>query len=201
MEMKILDIYRKCPQVVNNYYATLLPKHIYLGRYKCVCNEQIWYKKGNKKEKQKNKKRRKARLIEYPYKGPKFLYTKNEPKKAKTFQIYYDRELSIITKFTLTSFQNKYLYYALEDLKSNLFSNEFEKNIILSAIYNAILFLHNNECTNLFDIWIGNIYIQEDIKNNRLMNSKFKPVVNYTKITLVLFYKIQLPRKKLEPLW
>ena len=199
--MKLLEFYRKYPELLNNYYTKFLPKHIYLGRYKCVCDEQIWYKKENKKEKQKNRKRRKARVIQYPYKGPKFLDLENQPKNAKTFQIYYDRELSIITKFILTSFQNKYLYYALEDLKSNLFSNELERNMILSAIYNAILFLHNNECTNLFDIWIENIYIQEDSKNNRLINSKFKPIVNYTKITLVLFYKIQLPRKKLEPLW
>ena len=197
--MKVLDFYRNYPELVNEFYTKLLPKHVYLGRYRCVCNEQIWYKKTKKQK--KKKKRRKARDIEYPYKGPKFFNLKSLPKKGKTFQIYYDRELSIITKFILTSFQNKYLYYAIEDLKSTSFSNEFEKNVILSAIYNATLFLHNNECTNLFDIWIQNVYIQENIKNNRLLNSKFKPEVNYTKITLVLFYKIQQPRQKLEPLW
>ena len=43
---------------------------------------------------------------------------------SKTFQIKYDRKLSSVAKFLLNSFQNKYLYYAIDDilylLKSNL---------------------------------------------------------------------------------
>ena len=88
----------------------------------------------------------------------------------------------------LTSLRNKYIYYAIEDINFNLSFNLFEKNDLLSSLYSAMMWLHNNQCTNLFDIWVGNIYIQEEKNTNRLIESKKTLSTNYTKIILVLFY-------------
>ena len=45
--------------------------------------------------------------------GKPFLYPTQSEVTVKTFQIKYEKKLSIIAKFVLNSFQNKYLYLSL----------------------------------------------------------------------------------------
>lgn len=181
---KLLDVYRA------NLISTILPKRICLAKYKCSCKQKLWYKKKKRDLAQTTIKQ--GRPLPYPDK---------EKQSCKTFQIYYDKELSDTAKLMLTSLRNKYIYYAIEDINFNLSFNLFEKNDLLSSLYSAMMWLHNNQCTNLFDIWVGNIYIQEEKNTNRLIESKKTLSTNYTKIILVLFYKIRLPRKKPKSLW
>lgn len=193
----LLKIYKKYPKLMDIYrvsiLSTTLPKKICLSKYKCSCKEDFWYRKQNKKRKDfTHKKIRQGRPLAYPYK---------ENRAYKTFQINYDRTLSDKAKLLLTSFKNKYIYYAIDDIYSSLSSDLYEKEDLISILDSTMIWLHNNRFINLFDIWIGNIYIQEEKRKNRFLESSTKTNVNKTKLILVLYYKIQSPRKKFRPLW
>lgn len=196
MKTKLLQAYFQYPELIEIYgkhlFSSILPKQICLAKYKCYCGEEIWYKKKTKTKRKLNTK--KGRPLPYPD-------LEEKSKVYKTFQVYYEKELSEIAKLTLISFKNKYIYYAIEDLKSNLDANRFEINNLLLLLYSAMVYLHNNHCINLFDIWIENTYVQEKTNNNRFIEPRFQQSTSYTIITLVIFYKIRLPRQKPQPLW
>lgn len=194
MKTELLKIYYKYPELLDIYSAniisTILPRRICLIKYKCSCKKELWYQK--KKRYSAQTKIKQGRPLFYP----------NQEKQAcKTFQVYYKGKFSDITKLILTSLKNKYIYYAIEDINLNKSLNSIEKNNLLSILSSIMIWLQNNQYTNLFDIWIGNIYLQEERSLNRFMESEIKTSINNTKVILVLFYKIRLPRKTSKSLW
>nr|YP_009497113.1 hypothetical protein ycf88 [Psammoneis obaidii]AWT39826.1 hypothetical protein ycf88 [Psammoneis obaidii] len=119
----------------------------------------------------------------------------------KTFQIKYEKKLSVIVKFLLTSFQHKYLYYAIDDILYLLKANTTEQDNILSILYSPVLSLQNNFCVNFFDIWIHDIYITEVSKTNKFLNQNDKHLQQFNYITIRFLYTTRLPIKKRELLW
>jgi len=167
------DNIRNC-YFINNSYFWL----------KCRCNEDIVLLKDPKSD---NRTRGKA-----------FVYPKK--RSYKTFEIKYSNKLSTKAKFILNSFNNKYIYYAIDDLLYLLKSNPTEKENLLTVLYSSILALHNNLEINFFDIWIDNIYINEIGKNNRFFKVE-EQSQTLTHITLTLFYRTRSPFKKPEAQW
>lgn len=120
---------------------------------------------------------------------------------SKTFQIKYDKRLSLTAKLILKSFHKKYIYYAIDDILYSFRSNPFERENILAILYSPVLSLQNNFSINFFDIWVGEISIQEVSKVNKFLDIEAQTSEQFTYITLKLFYKIPIPAKKQEPLW
>ena len=123
------------------------------------------------------------------------------PPKIFTFQIKYEKKLSSIAKFILNSFQNKYIYYAIDDILYLLKSTPIERDNLLSIIYSSILLLQNNFSINFFDIWIYEIYINEVSKVNKFINNNSQNFEQFSYITIKLFYKTGVPTKKQDSLW
>ena len=90
---------------------------------------------------------------------------------SQTFQIRYDKKLSSVAKLILNSFQNKYLYYAIDDILYSFQSNPSERDNLLAILYSPVLSLQNNFSINFFDIWIHEIYINEVSKVNKFLNN------------------------------
>jgi hypothetical protein len=130
--------------------------------------------------------------------GKPFLYPKK--RYCKTFEIDYNYKLSTKAKFILSSFRNKYIYYAIDDLLYLLKLNPREKNNLLAVLHSPILSLHNNLYINFFDIWIDDIFINENMKTNRFLKSE-EEGKTLTQITLKLFYRTRAPFKKPESIW
>ncbi len=120
---------------------------------------------------------------------------------SKTFQIKYDNKISSIAKFLLNSFQNKYLYYAIDDILYLLKSNPKEQENLLTILYSPVLSIHNNLSINFFDIWIHEIYIHEASKVNKFLAQNSKNFEQFSYITIKLLYKTRIPIKKQESLW
>ena len=154
---------------------------------RCKCNEEFSITK-----KRKSITRSEGKPLQYP---------KPSEITSKTFQINYPQELSPIAKCILNSFQNKYIYYAIDDILYLLKSNKNERDNLLSIIYSPVLSLHNNFYINFFDIWIHEVYIDEKSKENRFINTKSSNLGQFTSITIKLLYKTRIPVKKLESLW
>jgi hypothetical protein len=152
---------------------------------RCKCKEEISI----------TKKRKSSNRSE----GKPFVYP-NELK-SKTFQIKYERKLSSIAKFLLNSFQNKYLYYAIDDILYLLKSNPIERDNLLTILYSPVLSLQNNLSINFFDIWIHEIYINEVSKVNKFLTNKCPNFEPFSYITIKLLYKTKIPIKKQESLW
>nr|YP_010472424.1 hypothetical protein N4L43_pgp085 [Pleurosigma intermedium]UVG42035.1 hypothetical protein [Pleurosigma intermedium] len=123
------------------------------------------------------------------------------PPKIFTFQIKYEKKLSTVAKFILNSFQKKYIYYAIDDILYLLKSKPIERDNLLSIIYSPIVSLQNNFSINFFDIWIHEIYINEVSKVNKFIANNSQNFEQFNYITIKLFYKTGLPRKKQETLW
>ena len=121
--------------------------------------------------------------------------------RSKTFQIKYEKKLSSIAKFILTSFRNKYLYYAIDDILYGLKSNSIERSNLLAILYSPVLSLHNNLSINFFDIWIQEIHINEVSKVNKFLINDSNNLEQFSYITIKLFYKTREPTKKQESLW
>jgi hypothetical protein len=51
------------------------------------------------------------------------------------------KELSSTAKFILNSFQNKYIYYAIDDILYLLKSDPIERDSLLAILYSPILSL------------------------------------------------------------
>jgi len=166
-------------------------------KYKFLNHEDICFcgsvntKKQNL-NKRKKRKRNTPRLLAYP---------PLEEVTLKTFQIKYNKKLSTIAKLILNSFQNKYIYYAMDDILYSFRSSPMERDNLLAILYSPVLSLQNNLSINFFDIWIHEIHIHEVSKANRFLKHDFKNVKQLNYITIKLFYKTRVPSKKRDSLW
>lgn len=157
---------------------------------RCKCNEEISVIK-----KRKSTSRSEGKPLQYP---------KSAEIKCKTFQIKYDGKLSLIAKFILNSFQNKYIYYGMDDIlyQFGLDLNEYET--LLAILYSPVISLQNNYSVNFFDIWMSEIYIEEGSQPNKFLihkNYESPTLTQFTYITVKFFYKTKVPTKKQESLW
>jgi hypothetical protein len=154
---------------------------------RCKCNEEFSI----------NKKRKSSTRSE----GKPLQYPKSNEIRSKTFQIKYTNKLSSTAKFILNSFQNKYIYYAIDDILYMFNLTKIERDNLLAILYSPILSLHNNFSVNFFDIWIHEIYVEELSKTNKFINenSQLSDEVNY--ITIKFFYKTRIQVKKQQFLW
>jgi hypothetical protein len=124
----------------------------------------------------------------------------------QTFQIKYEKKLSSVAKLILTSFQNKYIYYAIDDILYSFQSNPTERDNLLAILYSPVLSLQNNFSINFSDIWIHEIYINEVSKVNKFLTNdslNLKPL-NFQQcsdITMTLRYKLPVLPKGRESLW
>jgi hypothetical protein len=154
---------------------------------RCKCNEEFSITK-----KRKSNTRSEGKALQYP---------KPNEITSKTFQIEYHENLSSTAKFILNSFQNKYIYYAIDDILYSLKSNPIERENLLAILYSPILSLQNDFLINFFDIWIRDIYISEISKTNKFLKQDFNGIKKVNYITIKLFYKTRVPIKKQESLW
>merc|ERR1712159_596277 len=123
----------------------------------------------------KNKKRRESKAILYPNSYESAL---------KTFHIKYETKLSSFAKLVLNSFQNKYIYYAMDDIQYSFESNSKEKENLLEMLKSLVLLLQNNFFINSFDIWIYEIYINEVSKANKFLTNDLSNLEQGTCITI-----------------
>ena len=125
---------------------------------RCKCNEEVSLTK-----KRKSVNRSEGKPVKYPNSDLDEIF-------LKTFQIKYDKKLSPIAKLVLNSFQNKYIYYAIDDILYLFELNPNERENLLAILYSPILSLQNNYSVNFFDIWIKEIYIDEVLKVNKFVS-------------------------------
>ena len=154
---------------------------------RCKCNEEMSMTKKRKLSSRSD--------------GKPFLYPMQTEVTIKTFQIRYEKKLSRVTKFLLNSFQNKYLYYAIDDILYLLKSNLVEQENLLNIIYSPVLTLHNNLSINFFDIWIHEIYINETKTRNKFLVQNTANPKSISYITIKLLYRTKISIKKQESLW
>jgi hypothetical protein len=154
---------------------------------RCRCNEEISVTK-----KRKVSNRSEGKPLQYP---------KSNEITSKTFQIQYRNKLSLTSKLVLNSFQNKYIYYAIDDILYTLKCSPFERDNLLSVLYSPIISLQNNFSVNFFDIWIRQVYIEEVSKPNKFLKDNLEASDQITNITIQFFYKTRIPIKKQESLW
>jgi hypothetical protein len=154
---------------------------------RCRCNEEFSIIK-----KHKLNTRSEGKALQYP--KPNEII-------SQTFEIKYEKKLSSTAKAILNNFQNKYIYYAIDDILYLLKSNPIEQNNLLGLLYSPILSLQNNFSINFFDIWIREVYIEEIPKMNKFLTRDFQTSESFSYITLKFFYKTRVPVKKQESLW
>jgi hypothetical protein len=154
---------------------------------RCKCNEEFSITK-----KRKSTTRSEGKPLQYP---------KSNEITSKTFQIKYEKELSSTAKFILNSFQNKYIYYAIDDILYLLKLDPIERDSLLAILYSPILSLQNNFSVNFFDIWIREVYIDETAKANKFLHNDSKSFQHFNYITITCFYKTRVPVKKQDSLW
>jgi hypothetical protein len=154
---------------------------------RCKCNEEFSITK-----KRKLKTRSEGKPLQYP---------KSSEITSKTFQIKYQKNLSLTAKFILNSFQNKYIYYAIDDILYSLKANPSERDSLLAVLYSPIISLQNNFSVNFFDIWIREVYIDEISKSNKFLNNESETLKQFNYITIKFIYKTKVPLKKQESLW
>jgi hypothetical protein len=154
---------------------------------RCKCNEEFSITK-----KRKLKTRSEGKPLQYP---------KSSEITSKTFQIKYQKNLSLTAKFILNSFQNKYIYYAIDDILYSLKANPSERDSLLAVLYSPIISLQNNFSVNFFDIWIREVYIDEIAKSNKFLNNESETLKQFNYITIKFLYKTKVPIKKQESLW
>lgn len=133
--------------------------------------------------------------------GRPLKYPKLHENTSKIFWIKYENKLSLTSKFLLTSFQYKYIYYAIDDILDTLKFHPIERDNLLNILYSSIISLQNDSYINFFDIWIGRVSIEEISKKNRFLKDKSQTLNKLTYIKIELFYKTRMPVKKPEPLW
>jgi hypothetical protein len=154
---------------------------------RCKCNEEFSITK-----KRKLKTRSEGKPLQYP---------KASEITSKTFQIKYQKNLSLTAKFILNNFQNKYIYYAIDDILYSLKANPIERDSLLAVLYSPIISLQNNFSVNFFDIWIREVYIDEISKSNKFLKNESKTLKQFNYITIKFIYKTKVPIKKQESLW
>jgi hypothetical protein len=156
---------------------------------RCKCKEKLSISK-----KRKRKKRSEGKPLQYPESSESEIF-------SKTFQMKYQTNLSLTAKCLLNSFQNKYIYYAIDDILYSLQSNPIERNNLLAVLYSPILSLQNNFSINFFDIWIREVYIDEISKPNKFLKNDLTTFKQFNFITIKFFYRTRQPVKKQESLW
>jgi len=154
---------------------------------RCKCHEEVSI----------TKKRKSSNRSE----GKPFLYPNQNEITSKTFQIKYEKNLSSIAKLLLNNFQNKYLYYVIDDILDLLKSNPIERDNLLTILYSPVLSLQNNLSINFFDIWIHEIYVNEVKKVNKFLANNYQNTESVNYITIKLLYRTKIPVKKQESLW
>jgi len=154
---------------------------------RCRCNEEVSVTK-----KRKSITRSEGKPLQYP---------KANEITSQTFHIKYEKQLSVTAKALLNSFQNKYIYYAMDDILYSFKENKTEQENLLAILYSPIISLQNNFSINFFDIWIREIYIEEISKPNKFLNKDAHISNQFSYITIKLFYKTKIPVKKQESLW
>ena len=154
---------------------------------RCKCNEEFSITK--------------KRTATTKSEGKPLPYPKPNEIRSKTFQIKYDQKLSLTSQFILNSFQNKYLYYAMDDILYLLELHPTERNNLLAILYSPVLSLQNNFFVNFFDIWIREIYIEEVSKVNKFLSKDSPTSEPSSYIVMKFFYKTRVPIKKQESLW
>ncbi len=154
---------------------------------RCRCNEEFSITK-----KRKSPTRSEGKPLQYP---------KSDEITSKTFQIKYQNKLSLTAKLVLNSFQNKYIYYAIDDILYTFKSSRTERENLLAILYSPILSLQNNFSVNFFDIWIREVYIEEVSKSNKFLSKNSQTLDQFNSITIQFFYKTKVPVKKQESLW
>ena len=154
---------------------------------RCKCNEEFSITK-----KRKSTTKSEGKPLQYP--KPNEII-------SKTFQIKYDKKLSTTSKFILNSFQNKYIYYAIDDILYLFELNQTERNNLLAILYSPVLSLQNNFFVNFFDIWIREIYIEEVSKVNKFLTKDSQTSEQFSYIIIKFFYKTRVPVQKQESLW
>ena len=142
--------------------------------------------------------RSQPKLLQYPELDPELALDETG---SKIFQIKCEKKLSSIAKLILNSFQNKYIYYAIDDILYLFQLNPTERNNLLAILYAPVLSLHNSSSINFFDIWINQIYINEGSKVNKFLKNDCYNLKTYSYITIKFLYKKGVPVKKVEPLW
>ena len=120
---------------------------------------------------------------------------------SKTFQIKYENKISPNARLLLSSFKNKYFYYAIDDILFLLKLSLTERENLLTLLYSPVISIHNNFSINFFDIWIQEVYINKVSKANKFLNQRSKNIESFSYITIKLLYKTRLPIKKQESLW
>ena len=129
--------------------------------------------------------------------------TKSEGIFLKTFQIHYKFPLSIVARYLLLSFTNKYIYYAIDDILYMSDLSQVERGHLLDILYSTMLSLQNDFSTNFFDIWIDSVYLNTDTITNRFLQNQVDSFhqISETTITLKLHYFTRTPIKKSESIW
>lgn len=151
---------------------------------RCRCNEEFSITK-----KRKSITRSEGKPLQYPTEIT-----------SKTFQIKYEKRLSPLAKILVNSFQNKYIYYAIDDILYSFKTNSAERENLLAILYSPVLSLQNNFSVNFFDIWIREVSIEEISKVNKFLTTS-QTSEQFSYITIKLLYKTRVPVKKQESLW
>jgi len=164
-----------------------LTERLKLSKNQCKCKEKVSVVK-----KRKSTLRSEGKPLQYP---------KSTEIKSKTFQMKYHGRLSLVAKFILNSFQNKYIYYAIDDVlyQFELKSDEYET--LLAILYSPIISLQNNYFVNFFDIWISDVYLEEVSKTNKFLTKTSKTYEQISYITIKFIYKTRVPVRKQDSLW
>nr|YP_009497640.1 hypothetical protein ycf88 [Astrosyne radiata]AWT40353.1 hypothetical protein ycf88 [Astrosyne radiata] len=118
-----------------------------------------------------------------------YPHISNIPISHKKFCIKYRNLLSNSTKAVLSTLQYKPILYVIEDLKSFLSSNFFERYLFLSSLYSIIKWLEVNKQVHYFNIWIYDISIFEN--ENIQQNLYAQNLKNETVIEFILSYQTQ----------
>jgi hypothetical protein len=151
---------------------------------RCRCNEEFSITK-----KRKSITRSEGKPLQYPTEIT-----------SKTFQIKYEKKLSPLAKILVNSFQNKYIYYAIDDILYSFKTDSAERENLLAILYSPVLSLQNNFSVNFFDIWIRQVSIEEISKVNKFLTTS-QTSEEFSYLTIKLFYKTRVPVKKQESLW
>ena len=182
-------------------YAIVRPWKESIFNSRCQCNKELLEKK-KKKFKSNRTGISEGKPLKYPYPSDEDE-EKSLEKLYKTFQIKYKGTLSSEAKSLLNSFQNKYIYYAIDDLLYLFELNLSEQEKLLNFLYSSMLSLHNDFSINFFEIWIDAVYINDINVNNRFLvkDKSNSEQIKFTCITLTLYYVKRSPIKKAEAIW
>jgi len=165
----------------------------YLYSHRCPRKETLKIEKENDlvTEPKKKKKRVERKPAPYP------MFDKSNVG-VKTFQLFYDQDLSVETKLVLNTFQKKYLYHAIDDILYSFKFNLTEKDNLLGLLYSPVLSLQNDLCIDFFNIWIAELCIYKLSKSNRFLCTNCH---NSYRIKMKLVYKIKEPPQTQKFLW